>query len=74
MEDKTFPLDIRSIIKSKGVCDMLRLIIFLVLDGLFINILVTEWNGLEGYLYLLLGIVAYFTWEVIRTIKHIFGK
>lgn len=49
---------------------MLRLLLFLILDGFFIYVLATAWNELGGYLYLILGIVAWLTWEVIRTIKY----
>lgn len=51
---------------------MLRVIISLLFDGLFINILISEWNGLGGYKFLIMAFVAFFTWELIRTIKYIF--
>ena len=53
---------------------MLRLLIFLSLDAFFIYALIKVWSELGGYIFLMLGIVAYLTWEVIRTIKYALEK
>ena len=53
---------------------MLRIIISLLFDGLFIKILISEWDGLGGYKFLILAIVAFFTWELIRAVKYILNK
>lgn len=50
---------------------MLRIAIFLLLDGLFINMLISEWSGLGNYKFLILAFVAFFTWELICAIKYI---
>jgi hypothetical protein len=42
----------------------------MILDATFIFILIKAWGELGGYLYLILGIIAWLTWEVIRTIKY----
>lgn len=50
---------------------MLRIIIFLLFDGLFVKILISEWEGLGNYRFLILAFVAFFTWELIRAVKFL---
>lgn len=49
---------------------MLRVLLWFLLDGLFINILVKEWGGLGGYAILILAIVAFFTFELVMAFKQ----
>lgn len=44
-----------------------------LMDALLIYITITEWSNLDGYAFLLVGCIAFFTWEVFRHIKHWFS-
>ena len=50
---------------------MFRLLVFLGFDVMFIYILYAYWSEMSaGNILLCLAFAAFFTWEVIRTIKY----
>ena len=51
---------------------MFKILFWLLLDSLFIRMLLTTWNELGGYKFLVLGIVALFTFEFVLAIKSLF--
>lgn len=51
---------------------MFKILFWLLLDSLFVRILLTTWNELGGYKFLILGIVAWFTFELVLSIKSLF--
>lgn len=51
---------------------MLRIIISLLWDAFLIYVLIKFGSELGGYIFLILGFIAFFTWELIRTIKYFF--
>lgn len=53
---------------------MLKVILWLIADIFFIYCLIAFYSELGGYIILLLAIIAFFTWDLIRTIKHGLGK
>ena len=53
---------------------MFKLIFWLFMDALFGYILISTWGELGSYKGLILAIVAWFTWEVIRAFKEWIGK
>lgn len=52
---------------------MFRLLVFLALDAFFTYTLVAFGGEAGGYVFLLIAIVAWLTWEVVRAIKDLKG-
>ena len=56
---------------------MLKVLYWLLLDVVFINILfmlLPNWNEAVWYIIFVLAAVAFFTWELICAIKNWLGK
>jgi hypothetical protein len=50
---------------------MLKVLFWLLLDGFFGYALFAFWGELGGYVLLLIPTVAFFTWELINSIKNL---
>ena len=50
---------------------MLKILIWLLFDSFFIFALVKFHSELGGYFFLILAAVAFFTWELVRSIKQL---
>ena len=53
---------------------MLKILIWALCDAFFIFATIKFAGELGGYIFLLLAIVAFFTWELISSIKFYYGK
>ena len=51
-----------------------KILYFLLFDVVFIWALVGSWGEIGGYAILILAAVAFFTWELFRSIKSWLGK
>lgn len=51
--------------------NLFRVLVFLALDAFFVYTLVAFGGEAGGYLFLLLAIVVWLTWEVVRAIKDL---
>ena len=52
--------------------NLLKFIVFLFLDGYFLYALFAFGDEMGGYITLFLIAIAFFTWELIRSIKEWF--
>ena len=50
---------------------MLRVLYWLLLDSAFVYILVAFGSEAGGYIILILAAIAFFTWELIHSIKNL---
>ena len=48
---------------------LFRVLFFLLFDAFFVFALAAYWSEMGNYIFLFLGIVAFFTWELINAIK-----
>jgi hypothetical protein len=53
---------------------MLKVLYWLLLDGFFLYATISFWGELRGFKFLLLAVVAFFTWELIKSIKNCIKK
>lgn len=56
--------------RKKEICDMLKVLYWLLLDGFFLYGLVAFGDELGGYIILFLAAIAFFTWELISAFKQ----
>lgn len=49
---------------------MLKVLFWLLLDSFFAYILVSWWDEMGSYIFLIIGIVAFFTWELVNAFKE----
>lgn len=52
---------------------MLKVLIWLAFDFLFIKVAIELWNEtgeISGYLILAIALIAFFTWELIRAFRE----
>lgn len=50
---------------------MLKVLFWLLLDAFFIYALALYWGELGGYIFLYIVPIAFFTWELINSIRNL---
>ena len=56
----------------KGELAMLKILTWLLLDSFFLYGLISFYDEMGGYIVLCVAAIAFFTWELIRSIKQLF--
>ena len=59
---------------KKESCTMKKIftvLFFLLFDAFFIFAIAAYWSELGGYIFLLLAFVAFFTWQLIQSLKQL---
>lgn len=51
---------------------MLKILTWLLLDSFFLYGLISFYDEMGGYIVLFVAAIAFFTWELIRSIKQLF--